>query len=316
MLSATAEGAASPSAERSRLGDFAPIWAQDDFLRPHSPITAPRRLRGRPRRPHGSRDRGRRRPRPGPPRRRRPRRRSITSRLADAGRDRSDARDPRPQLPASAATRTPSCSSARAARPSSSRPTSARRKLLRVTVPAKLAGELATRPATPCRRASACASSPRSSASASPRRSRVSAACVGARSCSPDARPRPPPSPAADGDCDGDGVELNSVETDDDKRSARRTDDRDCASRPTAVQAPTRDGDGVDGRLRVSSRRATSTTTSTRSPDRPALPRKRPYPNPLFADAGVDYDGDSLTLGEEYRAVAGRYARPRTASTR
>ena len=29
-------------------------------------------------------------------------------------------------------------------------------------------------------------------------------------------------------------------------------------------------------------------------------PGKRPYPNPLFADANVDYDGDSLTLTEEY----------------
>ena len=29
-------------------------------------------------------------------------------------------------------------------------------------------------------------------------------------------------------------------------------------------------------------------------------PEKRPYPNALFADAGVDYDGDSLTLGEEF----------------
>ena len=28
-------------------------------------------------------------------------------------------------------------------------------------------------------------------------------------------------------------------------------------------------------------------------------PAKRPYPNPLFADASVDYDGDSLTLAEE-----------------
>ena len=28
-------------------------------------------------------------------------------------------------------------------------------------------------------------------------------------------------------------------------------------------------------------------------------PGKRPYPNPLFADANVDYDGDSLTLAEE-----------------
>ena len=29
-------------------------------------------------------------------------------------------------------------------------------------------------------------------------------------------------------------------------------------------------------------------------------PEKRPYPNALFADADTDYDGDSLTLGEEF----------------
>jgi hypothetical protein len=29
-------------------------------------------------------------------------------------------------------------------------------------------------------------------------------------------------------------------------------------------------------------------------------PGKRPYPNPLFSDAGVDYDGDGLTLADEY----------------
>jgi len=29
-------------------------------------------------------------------------------------------------------------------------------------------------------------------------------------------------------------------------------------------------------------------------------PEKRPYPNPLFGDAGVDYDGDGLELREEY----------------
>ena len=36
-------------------------------------------------------------------------------------------------------------------------------------------------------------------------------------------------------------------------------------------------------------------------------PGKRPYPNPLFADAGVDYDGDTLTLGEEYRCGRRRH---------
>ena len=35
-------------------------------------------------------------------------------------------------------------------------------------------------------------------------------------------------------------------------------------------------------------------------PNARPYPGKRPYPNPLFTDSGVDYDGDVLTLGEEF----------------
>ena len=55
------------------------------------------------------------------------------------------------------------------------------------------------------------------------------------------------------------------------------------------------------GRLRVPVGASTSTTTSTRT--RTTMlpyPGKRPYPNPLFADATIDYDGDSLTLASEH----------------
>ena len=51
--------------------------------------------------------------------------------------------DPRASTSSAAATRTPSCSSATAARPCSSRPKIGTTKLLRVTVPAKLAKEFA-----------------------------------------------------------------------------------------------------------------------------------------------------------------------------
>ncbi|HEV7462272.1 MAG TPA: hypothetical protein VGN78_17195, partial [Solirubrobacteraceae bacterium] len=36
-------------------------------------------------------------------------------------------------------------------------------------------------------------------------------------------------------------------------------------------------------------------------------PGKRPYPNALYADSNVDYDGDGLTMADEYAAWA-RYA--------
>ena len=31
------------------------------------------------------------------------------------------------------------------------------------------------------------------------------------------------------------------------------------------------------------------------------FPGKTPYPNPLFTDANIDYDGDGLDLGDEYK---------------
>ena len=43
-------------------------------------------------------------------------------------------------------------------------------------------------------------------------------------------------------------------------------------------------------------------------------PAERPYPNPLFADAGVDYDGDSLTLAEEQLLWKYTYERNRSAA--
>jgi hypothetical protein len=53
------------------------------------------------------------------------------------------------------------------------------------------------------------------------------------------------------------------------------------------------DGDGVeDGYEYYSAKDLNSNAVP--------YPAKRPYPNPLFADSGTDYDGDGLTLGDEY----------------
>jgi hypothetical protein len=110
--------------------------------------------------------------------------------------------------------------------------------------------------------------------------------------------PAPPRPPAADplGDCDGDG-QINSVDGDDDNDLL--TDDLEKRLRLDQCKADT-DGDGVaDGYEYQSARDLNDDEYQELQTILPA-PEKRPYPNPLFADANVDYDGDSLRLGQEY----------------
>src|SRR5262249_26213139 len=69
---------------------------------------------------------------------------------------------------------------------------------------------------------------------------------------------------------------------------------------PTNPCAADSDGDGVtDG---YESRSAVDLNNDDYSNPSQSLPYpgKKPYPNPLFADAGTDYDGDGLTLSNEY----------------
>jgi hypothetical protein len=105
-----------------------------------------------------------------------------------------------------------------------------------------------------------------------------------------------PPAAAADGDCDLDKV-VNGVDADDDNdllgdavESRIKTDG--CKSDS--------DGDGVTDGYEYQS--ATDLNDDEYQEPQSILPapEKRPYPNPLFADAGTDYDGDSLTLGQEF----------------
>jgi hypothetical protein len=108
--------------------------------------------------------------------------------------------------------------------------------------------------------------------------------------------PAAPPRAAADGDCDGDGVK-NGVETD---------DDRDLLDDATELRYKTdgckadSDGDGVTDGYEIQSARDLNDDEYQFAQSVLPYPEKRPYPNALFADSVVDYDGDSLTLGEEF----------------
>jgi hypothetical protein len=164
-------------------------------------------------------------------------------------------------------------------------------KLLRLTVPAKLKAALATRNGAPV-----------------PTRFhlRVLAKKFGKRftknSRSPIVGPELPPTPAAshlaaaDGDCDGDGIK-NGVETDDDGDLIPDTTELQYKTDPCKADS---DGDGVTDGYEIQSARDLNDDEYQIAQTVLPYPEKRPYPNALFPDANVDYDGDSLTLGEEF----------------
>jgi len=114
---------------------------------------------------------------------------------------------------------------------------------------------------------------------------------------SPPKPPSPePPKAAADGDCDGDGV-LNGVDTDNDNDLLPDTLEDTLKTDSCKYDS---DGDNVsDGYEFQSSVDLNDDEYQGPQSVLPA-PYKKPYPNALFADAGVDYDGDSLLLGEEF----------------
>jgi hypothetical protein len=97
------------------------------------------------------------------------------------------------------------------------------------------------------------------------------------------------------GDCDHDGT-PNSAETDMDNDLL--TNDQETALGLDACN-PDTDLDGVTDGYEYQSALDLNRTTLFGSPDATPYPGKRPYPNPLFADAAVDYDGDGLTLAQE-----------------
>lgn len=99
------------------------------------------------------------------------------------------------------------------------------------------------------------------------------------------------PPPEIQGDCDKDGIK-NSVDTDDDNDLLTDTEEKQFKTNPCSADS---DGDGVEDYFEVES--AKDLNIKANFP-----PVKRPYPNPNFADANVDYDGDGLTNNDEYLA--------------
>jgi hypothetical protein len=111
-------------------------------------------------------------------------------------------------------------------------------------------------------------------------------------------RPPVPTPPAADpdGDCDLDKA-RNGVDADDDNDLLEDTVENRLKTDQCKSDS---DGDGVtDGYEYQSARDLNDDEYQDLQSILPA-PEKRPYPNPLFADANVDYDGDSLRLGQEF----------------
>jgi hypothetical protein len=111
-----------------------------------------------------------------------------------------------------------------------------------------------------------------------------------------------PPATAADADCDGDGT-TNRNDADDDNDLL--PDTLEAALKTDSCKADT-DGDGVaDGyeyrsALDLNDDEYQNKATVVQNDVLP-YPGKRPYPNALDpSDAGTDYDGDALTLAEEY----------------
>ncbi len=96
-------------------------------------------------------------------------------------------------------------------------------------------------------------------------------------------------------DCDRNGV-LNRDEVDDDKDLLADGTESAIGTNPCALDT---DGDTVEDGFEYQSARDLNDDEYQNANQVLPYPGKRPYPNPLFADSDVDYDGDSLRLVDE-----------------
>jgi hypothetical protein len=99
-----------------------------------------------------------------------------------------------------------------------------------------------------------------------------------------------------DGDCDGDGIK-NGVDTDDDNDLLPDTLEATLGTNPCNYDT---DGDGVSDGYEYQSAVDLNDDEYQGTQSILPAPYKLPYPNALYPDANVDYDGDSLTLGQEF----------------
>jgi hypothetical protein len=105
-------------------------------------------------------------------------------------------------------------------------------------------------------------------------------------------------------DCDGDGT-PDATDTDDDNDLLSDATERSIG---TATCAADTDGDGMEDGWEYQSAKDFNRESCpaagypTVCPGAKPYPYKRPYTNPLFQDAGQDYDGDYLAAGFEYAA--------------
>jgi hypothetical protein len=116
-------------------------------------------------------------------------------------------------------------------------------------------------------------------------------------------KPPAPPKPVTvdpNADCDGDG-QINRIDADDDNDLLSDSYERSVSKLLDTCKADT-DGDGVEDGYEYQSAKDLN-DDEYEVPNNPTpYPRKLPYPNPLDGeDAGVDHDGDTLTLMDEYK---------------
>jgi len=100
-----------------------------------------------------------------------------------------------------------------------------------------------------------------------------------------------------DGDCDGDGVK-NGVDADDDNDLLSDTLELSLGLDRCVGDT---DGDGVEDGFEYKSAVDLNNDDYQDPNSVVPYPKKTPYPNPLFDDANTDFDGDSLSLGTEYK---------------
>jgi hypothetical protein len=110
----------------------------------------------------------------------------------------------------------------------------------------------------------------------------------------------PPPIDSPNGDCNGDGIK-NKDQTDDDGDLI--PDTVEVSTTHTDPCKADTDGDGVSDGYEWQAAKDMNNVTPFGTPDaaRP-YPGKKPWPNPLDPnDAGMDHDGDGLTMADEYQ---------------